>query len=746
MADDLDKLRRELDKQLAALAERSTDQAEGEGVHPRGALPALFRAVRAAPPGERPAVVRLLAARLPDLPLVAPTLELAAEEPELAAAFAEVAREQGQASDAWCVLRQVRALGQVADAPARLVTLLAALTADAPWDPTDAALEVGVGPVCDALREVVRLRLQAPARRRDRASAVLARGALRALVRMIPDEPALHVTLAQVVAAETRRAGKDEPLLALDALGGLVAAPPFQRLRLLGPLARAVERPKVRARLEAALEATAQEAGLGPEELAELGARTGGLEPETGGRARVALDDGDAFLWLGPRGEVLRDPAGPLTGADARVVEAATRELEAARGELARRLEAALVSGRDWAPTVWRAIFQGEHPLWSALAAQVLWELRAGGARRPFVVGPGPGGATSSTSSTSSAEDLFGEPVELDAPGARVGLAHPVLLPDDELELWRERAIELAAAGEPRLVTPFPQLHRPVAAAPPDALQRFVGREAYKQSLGDMAREGGWKGFPLVGSSPWDLERVFAGRGARARLVVEDVPLVVKKVVGQVRRPRDEDDDGPRPRRRQPRRPPPPEAAPRVRIASIELVLDPPGRAGAGPEAGAGPGAEAHARVALAETVRDLEALTDPLASVDELFLRTWQHRKWKDEKEAWREVVLRYRLGSGALAAMRKALLAALARREGLTLRLEDRFAIVGLHVIEVATGLVHLGASKDHLPLWKVEEDLGAEAEQRPPGLPFEAAADPDTLEVVARVLALARRAAEG
>ncbi len=766
MADDTqDKARRELDKQLAALSERPTDHQEGAD-HARGALPGLFRAARAVPLDARAAVVRQLAARLPDLPLVAPTLELAGDDPALAAALGEALRELGGGADAWCALRQAAALAPVVDGgareraraglagdaesrstdgvpprevgersrtthhtdgpPERLVALLAGMSADAPWDPTDTALEVGVGPLCDALREVVRLRLQAPARRRDRTSAAFARGALRALVRMVPDEAPLHTTLAQVVAAEARRAGKDEPLLALDALDGLAAAPPFQRLRLLGPLLRAVERPKVRTRLEAALEAAAQEVQVGPDELAELQARTGGLELEADGgvqraRARVALDDGDAFLWVGPRGEVHREPAGPLAGADARVVEAATRELEAARAELARRLEAALVSGRDWAPAVWRAIFQAEHPLWSELAARLVWELRAGAERRPFMVGPdGP-------------EDLFGERVDVDVAGARVGLAHPVLLPEDELDLWRERALELAAAGERRLVAPFPQLHRPVAAAAPDALQRFVGREAYKQSLGDMAREGGWKGFPLVGSSPWELERAFTGPGrrCRARLVVEDVPVVVKKVVGAPRRPKEEDDDGPRPRRRQPKRPPPPEAAPRVRLASIELVVE------------AGGDVDQDARVPLAEVVRELEVLTDPLASVDELFLRTWQHRKWKDEKEAWREVVLRYRLGSPALVAVRKALLAALARREGMSLRLEDRFAISGVHVIELGTGLVHQGAAKDHLPLWKVEEELGAEAEQVPDALPFEVAADPDTVEVVTRVLALARRA---
>ncbi|MBX3466583.1 MAG: DUF4132 domain-containing protein [Planctomycetes bacterium] len=712
---DPEKARRELERQLALLAERPAELPETLGDPPRGALPALFRAARAARPDARPAVVRLLAARLHDLPLAAPSLELAGEE-GLAAPFVETLRELAQASEAWCAVRQAAALEPAAGAPGRLVELLAALLADAPWDPTELALEAGVGPVCDALREVLRLRLQSPARRRDRASVALARGALRALARMIPDDAAFQATLAQVVAAEARRAGKDEPVLALEALEALAAAPPFQRLRLIGPLLRAVERPKVRTRLEAALERAAGDAGVGPEELAELSARTGGLEAD--GRARVALDEGDALLWVDASGEVVREPAGALSGPDARVVEAATRDLEAARGELTRRLEAAMVARRAWTAPVWRALFQGEHPLWAELAPRALWELRAPSGARAFALGArGP-------------EDLFGEAVDLDAPDARVGLVHPVLLADDELELWRERAIELAAAGERRLVAAFPQLHRAVAPAAPDAVQRFVGREAYRQVLGDVAREGGWKGFPLQGSAPWELERAFGP--ARARLVVDDVPLVVKKVAPTRRTKDDDDDDGPRPRRRGPKRPPPPEAAPRVRLTAVEWA---PGGLGGDDE-----------RVALAEVVRDLEALTDGLAGVDELFLRTWQQRKWKDQKEAWREVVLRYRQASPAVVAVRKGLLAALARREGLALRLEDRFAIAGTRVIELHAGLVHQGAAKDHLPLWKVEEELGSDADRPIVGLPFEPAADPDTVEVVTRVLALARRAAAG
>jgi hypothetical protein len=751
--DDDEKARRDLEKQLALLAERSTEQAEAASEHPRGALPALFRAVRAAPAELRAAAVAALALRLPDQPLVAPALELVRAE-GLDGPFEAAIEAAAAEADAYASLRQAAALGRAG--PGRLATLLEhLLRRDPPWDPTDLALELGVGPVCDAMREVLRLRQEAPARRRDRTSAALAGGALRALARMLPDDAGLHATLAQVIAAEARRAGKDEPTLALDALDALGAAPPFARLRLLAPLARAIERPKVRTRLEAALEAAAADAGVTPDERLDLTARTGGMDPD--GRARVPLDEGDAFLAIGPRGEVTVTLEGPpglrLAGPDARAVETATRELEAARQDLTRRLEVALVAGRRWSAAAWRAIFQGEHPLWSDLAPRLLWERvtrartrddHAGAddeVRCAFALGPqGP-------------EDLFGEPVDLDVAGAAVALVHPVLLEPDERALWRERAVEGAERGERRLVAPFPQLFRPVALplAPSEAdpdparttLERFVGREAYKQGLGDVARRSGWTGFPLQGTPPWDLARVFPARPGetrapvRAELTVEDAPVETKKVAlpRRVLQSDDEDEAEQRRARREGRPPkrtgPPPEAAPRVKLARVAL------------EGGAPAGEDHDLRVARAELVRDLELLTDGLATVDELFLRAWQHRKWEDEKAAWREVVLRYRQGSPALLAMRKELLTLLAAREGLTLRLEDRFAIAGVHVIELATGLVHHGAAKDHLPLWKVDETLGPGAQAPPPGLPFEPAADPDTLAVVARVLAFARAA---
>ena len=730
-----EKLARELEKHRAALQARPTELHEGGVEPPRGALPALFRALREVGAEARATTWPALGARLPDGPLLEPTLALARETGEEAALVAAWLAAAG--TNGWCASHQVAVLHAASGADARrTVELVGALLADA-WDPTDQALATGVEALQRGLRDVIKYRLASPAKRRDRTSARLARGAVLALAKLAPGDSEVAASFAQVVAAETRRAGKDDPELALAALEALGSAPPFERLRLLAPLGRGIDRAKVATRIEDALAAAAAEVGAGPEDRTDLLARTGGLEAD--GWVRVPLDDGgEAKLRIASDGTleqtIALEPGGPpgavtplgagarLGPADTRSIEAAARELTQARGDLARRLELALTSGRGWPVRLWKATFQAGHPLWADLAPRVLWELR-GTSTTAFELGP-------------TLEGVLGDAIDLDA-GTTVGLAHPARLEREELELWRERALERAVKADPaerRRPEPFPQRFRAVGADEPleATTARFVGRQAHKQAVGEMARRSGWTGFPLLGTGPWDLTRALHTRAAtraptRARLTVEDAPLEVSKLP-PARRPsltgeRELDEDaafGPSRDSKHRGKRPPPEAAPRVKLAALELS----------------PGADA---VARAELRLDLETLTDGLATVDKLWLRVWQQRKWKDAKESWREAVLRYRVASGAPVDVRKSVLGALAKARGLTIRLEDRFAIVGQFVVELGTGLVHQGATKEHLPQWKVDELLSRSASP-PPALPFEPAADPASAEVIARVLGLA------
>ena len=756
----------ELSQELAALEARSQELAEG-GSLPRGALPGLFRALRAASREEAAAALPALAARLGDWPLVAPTLELVRER-ELSevwrAALEGVIRAGAQepstkepstkepstkepspkepstkerSGPRWCALAQVGALLRLAaPGPEQLLRLLELLTAEAPGDPTPLALELGVEPLCAGLFELLRARLSAPAERRDRTSSRLVRGAITTAARVVPDALELQTLVSQVVVAETRRAGDAEPLLAVEALDALALAPVAVRVRLLIGLPRALgplKRKKPLERTEALLQAALEEMGAGPQDLAELTARTGGLEPD--GVARVRLEgDEDARLTIDPAGEVVASiPEGTSPG-ERRAVESATEELRAARRELVRRLEQAMVSGRTWRLVPWRTIFL-EHPLWRDLATRLVWWARAGERRTAFTLEPdpaAPGGWV--------ARDLFGDPLALDE-GSEVSLLHPLELEPEELELWRERALK---AGEGARAAPLLQLFRPVLPSGAEELARFAGRDVYRADLEELARRSGWTGLPLAGSPPWSLRRDLPG--VRVELVLEDAPAAAARATTtpRARRParrpglggdddEDDEEEGARPRKREQRpRRPPPEAAPRARIQAVKTH----------------PRADdaARAPIALAEARRDLEALSDPLAAPTDLWLREWQENRWRDPQGAWKAAVLRYRQGSPGLLAVRRALLGELLPRLGFAARLEDRFLIYGPFVLELGTGLVHEGPPKDHLPAWRVDEEAARGNEGQPaPALPFEAEADPETVRIVGLAIGLCRRSAQ-
>lgn len=693
----------ELEKELAALEARGRDLAEG-GSPPRGALPGLFRALRAAPRDQAAAALPALAGRLADWPLVEPTLALVRElglAGEWSAALAQLAPPR------WAVEAEVQALLRAGPDPGQLIRLFELLLAEAPEDPTPLALELGVEPLSRALLDLLRARLSARAEQRDRTSARLARGSIVAAARVLPDLKELQTLVAQLVVAETRRAGDGEPVLALEALEALALAPPAIAIRLLVGLERALvplRKKRPLERTEQLLSAALAALGAGAPELADVTARTGGLEPD--GVARVRLDgDEDARLSLDADGSVVVAlPAGASPG-ERRAVEHAVDELKGARAELVRRLEAAMLGGRRWRLAPWRLVFL-DHPLWRDLASRLVWRLGA----TCFELDP-----------DGTARDLFGDPVDLSGDG-EVGLVHPLELPGEELELWRERAWARGRAS------PLLQLFRPVASGAPEALARFHGREAYRDDL------SGWAGLPLVGSPPWFVRREVCG--VKLELELGDVPAPVAKALPKrkpARKSGDDDDDDEEPRRRREEKPrrPPQEAAPRVKLAATRATGDL-----AGPRA----------TLALGELVRHLEALTDPLATPSDLWLREWQERRWKDPEGAWKEAVLRYRQGSPALVALRRGLLQELLRRAGLAGRLEDRFLIAGRFVLELGSGACHAGAPKDHLPAWKAAEEAAQGNEgQPPPSLPFEPEADPETARVVELGLGLARRAAQ-
>jgi uncharacterized protein DUF4132 len=692
----------DLHQELSRLEER--DALSEDDPKPRGALPALFRALRAAPSEQLQAGLARLAEQLADTALVTPTLELV-RDLEQGQAFLDSLPAKGR----YCVQDQVLRLHEAAPDPNWTLSALELLLGQGPQDWTELAVAAGPEETCAALEQLLKLRLRVPARRRDRTSALLAEGALYALTDLAPDLGPVQQAVAQILAAETRRAGKGEPTLALAALETMARLPVVERLRLLQRWGERLTRRKVLTRLEELRQAAEAELGLGPLERAELLARTGGLDPESG-LVVVDLDEGGQVgVGLHPRAGLQRvelDPGeGPQSKADERALKSAEAEVQSAWQAACERLESALVEGRGWSTHAWRTIFGSDHPVWRALAPRVVWERRRGSERTWFRV--------DWANAQWSLQDVFGDALEL-APEDQIGLAHPTLADPEELELWQEWALD-----ERPSQAPFLQLFRPVLSR--EAIEAYDfkalrGRQLFRDEVTAWAKEEGLSGAPLVGAGSWELwsER----RGLEIRLGIDPLTVAFKATLAQRKAAHRKAREGEKVVIRGHK-----EDQPRGTLGLLEIKGE------ASPEDRA---------VVRAEVLRALEALTETLHLPDELWLRAWQAEKWRDPGASWKEVVLRYREGSPARLAQRQRLLRAFAARHQLTLRLEDRFAITPATVVELGSGRCHDGPPKDYLPQWKVDERL-SEVDQPVLEWPFDPARDPKTRSILEKTIGL-------
>lgn len=695
MADDLH-------QELSRLEER--EALSEDDPKPRGALPGLFRALRTASGEELLSGLARLAEQLADTALVPPTLELV-RDLDQAEAFLGSLPAKGR----YCVQDQVLRLHEVAPQPSWTLAALELLLRDGSPDWTELALAAGPGETCAALEQLLKLRLRVPARRRDRTSARLAEGALRALAALAPDLGPVQQAVAQILAAETRRAGKGEPTLALAALETIALFPVVERLRLFQRWGEGLTRRKVVTRLSELRELAEEELGLEPAERAELLARAGGLDPQTG-LSVVDLDEGGQVgIGLHPRAGLQRielDPGeGPQSRADERALLSAEAEVQSAWLAACERLEAALVDGREWSSRAWRTIFNAGHPIWRALTPRLVWEQVSAGGRSWF--------SAEWENEELALKDVFGDALELEE-GARIRLAHPTLADPEELELWQEWAL-----NERRAQAPFLQLFRPVLGR--EAVESYDfkalrGRQLFRDEVTAWAKTEGFSGAPLVGVGPWELwgER----RGLEIRLGIDPLSVAFKATLAQRKAAHRKAREGEKVVIRGHK-----EDQPRGTLGLLEIK----GEASAEDRA-----------VVRAEVLRGLEALTEALHLPDELWLRAWQAEKWRDPAGSWKEVVLRYREGSPARLAQRQSLLRAFAAKHALPLRVEDRFAITAATVVDLGSGRCHEGPPKDYLPQWKVDERL-SEVEVPLLEWPFDPTRDPKTRSVLEKTIGL-------
>ena len=621
----------DLESEIEELEARTRELAETASL-PRSKHPGLFRALRSslAIPERKASVERaltLLAARVPDRILLGPVVELLRAEESLRPSFFAALEARTRAQDAWTIERQLPAFGPVSLASLEAVLDLTTETPKAEFPR-------------ETLFQIVETRLATS--RRDRTSLEVTRGALRVLAGKQAKTPEATALAARVVEAETRRAGKEDPEVALAALDLLALAEPLPLLRAARKLQRRVERKAIQDRLAALGETATATLGASKEDVADLLMETS---------LTVDLDEGAVTFVFDVRGEAAPHPSPPPAARGEGVLRAASK-LAGERREQARRLERALSQGRTWRLDLWRAIFTG-NPLLHDLAKRLVWI------------------ALPEKIAFCDERDVFGAPVVGLSPASTVRLAHPVELDPDELALWRERVPELGRQ-------PFPQLHR-LVAKPTDTLERFVGRELHQEDMAELGKKRGYRGLPLRGDGPWELSRDFPAHGCVLAVTLDRIaaPLLQEKPRRDALKVFDDPEKKPRERR---------EASPRARIAKVELV---------------GTASE----VARAEASLDLHSLTDPVEAGTDAFFGEWQKKKHKDPAQAWREAQLKMMRGSEAAVSVRSTLIHAFARDTRIEGRLAILGGEEGLYV-DLGTGHAFEGRLRDWVPPWKLTE----------------------------------------
>jgi Domain of unknown function (DUF4132) len=271
-------------------------------------------------------------------------------------------------------------------------------------------------------------------------------------------------------------------------LWALIHLPDGGGVPYLARLLSRVKYPKVKKRIEAALNEAAAEAGVTRGELDELSIPTHDLD--AGGAAEIAVGEGAALLaisgtasvdvsWRGANGKVSKSvPAALKEHKDAiKSVKALVKEIEADLSVQPQRLQRLWLDERRWPAEVWRQRY-AQHPLLGALSRRLIWTVHHGDERIAAIW------------SGDGMSDVGGKPVAID--GAEITLWHPIGCVVEEVMTWRARL------GALDIVQPFKQAHREVYLVT-DAERRtgaysnrFAGHIVKQHQLMALARLNGW--------------------------------------------------------------------------------------------------------------------------------------------------------------------------------------------------------------------------------------------------------------
>jgi hypothetical protein len=252
-----------------------------------------------------------------------------------------------------------------------------------------------------------------------------------------------------------------------------------------------VKYPKIKAKIDAALNEAALKAGIGRAELDEISVPTHGLDRD--GSRRIAFAQGEAVIrvagnsatldWFNDAGKQLKSPSKAIKDEKElfKEVQSDLKELNADLGVQAQRLQQLYLQSRSWPADIWRTRYL-DHPLVRGLARKLVWWID-----RP----DGNSVAVLLDETGASLLDVAGHPVSLD--GATVRLWHPMDADVAAVEAWRDRLEAL------QVTQPFAQVWREVYAltdaerATATYTNRWAAHILKQHQAMTLARLNGWR-------------------------------------------------------------------------------------------------------------------------------------------------------------------------------------------------------------------------------------------------------------
>ena len=258
-----------------------------------------------------------------------------------------------------------------------------------------------------------------------------------------------------------------------------------------------------RKKLDEALAAAADHAGLTVVDLEEMALPTFGLDAdgsrlvalgESTAEIRVAGSDQVALHWIGADGKPRKSVPASVKADHADELKALRGEIKEIKGLLAGqrfRLESLYLQGRSWSLADWRKRYL-EHPLLANLSRRLIWNFAQNG--KTVAALPASGGPIA----------IDGKDLDWPGDAAVVSLWHPLDADADGVQAWRQR---LAALD---IVQPFKQAHRELyrltgaERATGTYSNRFAAHILRQHQMNALCQARGWR-YNLQGA--WDQEQ-----------------------------------------------------------------------------------------------------------------------------------------------------------------------------------------------------------------------------------------------